>query len=93
MLAVALLAATSFCTFAKAETVLRLDESPVGELDPAKASDYADSVLMFNVYDTLVIPKPGQPGYDLILREDGPEILLFPGTCMLCGVKHADLRS
>ena len=67
MLAVALLAATSFCTFAKAETVLRLDESPVGELDPAKASDYADSVLMFNVYDTLVIPKPGQPGYDPLL--------------------------
>lgn len=34
--------------------VLRLDESAVGELDPAKASDYADSQLMFNVYDTLV---------------------------------------
>jgi hypothetical protein len=24
----------------------------------AKPSDYADSVLMFNVYDTLVILKP-----------------------------------
>lgn len=34
--------------------VLRLDESAVGELDPAKATDYADSQLMFNVYDTLV---------------------------------------
>jgi len=34
--------------------VLRLDEAAVGELDPAKATDYADSQLMFNVYDTLV---------------------------------------
>lgn len=34
--------------------VLRIDESAVGELDPAKATDYADSMLMFNVYDTLV---------------------------------------
>ncbi len=67
LVAAALLAATSICTYAKAETVLRLDESPVGELDPAKASDYADSILMFNVYDTLVIPKQGQPGYDPFL--------------------------
>lgn len=37
-----------------AQRVLRLDESAVGELDPAKATDYADSQLMFNVYDTLV---------------------------------------
>jgi peptide/nickel transport system substrate-binding protein len=34
--------------------VLRLDEAAVGELDPAKATDYADSMLMFNLYDTLV---------------------------------------
>lgn len=47
---------------ASAETVLRLDEVPVGELDPAKASDYADSILMFNIYDTLVIPQQGGPG-------------------------------
>lgn len=45
-----------------AETVLRLDEVAVGELDPAKASDYADSILMFNVYDTLVLPVQGAPG-------------------------------
>ena len=44
--------------------VLRLDEVAVGELDPAKASDYADSILMFNVYDTLVIPQQGAPGHD-----------------------------
>jgi peptide/nickel transport system substrate-binding protein len=45
-----------------AETVLRIDEVAVGELDPAKASDYADSILMFNVYDTLVLPQQGGPG-------------------------------
>lgn len=45
-----------------AETVLRLDDVPVGELDPAKATDRADSILMFNVYDTLVLPKQGGQG-------------------------------
>ncbi|MEO4042577.1 ABC transporter substrate-binding protein [Hoeflea sp. CAU 1731] len=48
---------------ALAETVLRLDEVAVGELDPGKASDYADSILMFNVYDTLVMPAQGAPGH------------------------------
>ena len=66
-IAAALLAAAALCTHANAETVLRLDEAPVGEIDPAKASDYADSILMFNLYDTLVIPKQGQPGYDPFL--------------------------
>ncbi len=56
--AVSLLSAT-----ASAETVLRIDEVAVGELDPAKASDYADSILMFNVYDTLVLPQQGGPGH------------------------------
>jgi len=54
---------------ASAETVLRLDEVPVGELDPAKASDYADGILMFNIYDTLVVGKQGVPGYDPFLAE------------------------
>ena len=67
LLAAAFLAAASIHSYAAAETVLRLDEVPVGELDPAKASDYADSILMFNLYDTLVQPKPGQPGYDPML--------------------------
>ena len=66
LLAAALIAATSMTTIAAgtahAGGVLRLDEVPVGELDPAKASDYADSVLMFNVYDTLVLSKQGGPG-------------------------------
>lgn len=48
---------------AQAGGVLRLDEVAVGELDPAKASDYADSILMFNVYDTLVLPRQGGPGH------------------------------
>ena len=54
---------------ARAGGVLRLDEVAVGELDPAKASDYADSILMFNVYDTLLIPKQGAPGHDPHLAE------------------------
>ncbi|MCY3876831.1 MAG: ABC transporter substrate-binding protein [Rhodobacteraceae bacterium] len=53
----------SFAQSAAAERVLRLDEVAVGELDPAKASDYADSILMFNVYDTLVLPRQGGPGH------------------------------
>lgn len=64
LLAAALTAATALISPAFAQTVLRLDEVAVGELDPAKASDYADSILMFNVYDTLVLPRQGGPGYD-----------------------------
>jgi len=61
--AAVLCGATALAMPAFAETVLRLDEVAVGELDPAKASDYADSILMFNVYDTLVLPKQGGPGH------------------------------
>ncbi|MEM7258139.1 MAG: ABC transporter substrate-binding protein [Pseudomonadota bacterium] len=59
----ALCAATVLASPVFAETVLRLDEVAVGELDPAKASDYADSILMFNVYDTLLLPNQGGPGH------------------------------
>jgi len=62
-LAAALCATALMATPVLAETVLRLDEVAVGELDPAKASDYADSILMFNVYDTLVLPQQGGPGH------------------------------
>ncbi len=65
----ALLAATATAALAltaaapaTAQSVLRLDEVPVGQLDPGKASDYADSILMFNAYDTLVLPTQGGPG-------------------------------
>lgn len=47
-----------------AERVLRLDESPIGEIDPAKGTDYADTVLAVNIYDTLVSPKKGGPGVE-----------------------------
>ncbi len=53
-----------------AERVLSLDEAPVGEIDPAKATDYADTVLMINVYDTLVFPKKGAPGVDPLLATE-----------------------
>ena len=61
LIAAAALAAAAAA--AGAGGVLRLDEVAVGELDPAKASDYADSILMFNVYDTLVLPRQGGPGH------------------------------
>ncbi len=48
---------------AQAGGTLRLDEVAVGEIDPGKASDYADSILMFNLYDTLVLPRQGGPGH------------------------------
>ena len=69
-LAAALCAATALSSPAFAETVLRLDEVAVGELDPAKASDYADSILMFNVYDTLVLPRQGGAGHVPHLASD-----------------------
>lgn len=71
-LAAGLLAATSLvapAALAQGETVLRLDEVAVGELDPAKATDTADSILMFNVYDTLVLPAQGGPGYEPHMAE------------------------
>ena len=68
-IAASLAAMTALGTPAFAETVLRLDEVAVGELDPAKASDYADSILMFNVYDTLVLPNQGGPGHSGHLAE------------------------
>lgn len=66
LLAAAMLATTVIAAapgLALAESVLRLDEVAIGELDPAKATDYADSILMFNVYDTLVAPAQGTTGY------------------------------
>src|SRR5690625_3092957 len=49
-----LLLALAVTTAFAQDRILRLDESAVGELDPAKATDYADSQLMVNMYDTLV---------------------------------------
>ncbi|MFV0385340.1 ABC transporter substrate-binding protein [Paracoccus sp. (in: a-proteobacteria)] len=44
------------------ERPLRLDESAVGEMDPAKGTDYADTVLAVNLYESLVYPRPGGGG-------------------------------
>jgi peptide/nickel transport system substrate-binding protein len=66
LIAAAMLATTAVAlapSIALAGGVMRLDEVAIGELDPAKASDYADSILMFNVYDTLVGPAQGKTGY------------------------------
>lgn len=62
-LALAGAAALALAAPVGADRVLRLDEVAVGELDPGLASDYADSILMFNVYDTLVLPRQGGPGH------------------------------
>lgn len=39
--------------------VLRIDEVAVAEIDPAKSTDFIDSILYFNLYDSLVAPGPG----------------------------------
>lgn len=81
-LAAGLMAATCLvapAAMAQGGTVLRLDEVAVGELDPAKATDTADSILMFNIYDTLVLPAQGGPGYEPHLAkswsQDGNELV------------------
>ncbi|MEL6521391.1 MAG: ABC transporter substrate-binding protein [Pseudomonadota bacterium] len=47
---------------AAAERILRADEVAVGEIDPAKGTDYADTILAINLYDTLVYPTQGGSG-------------------------------
>lgn len=42
------------------QRVLRLDNAAPGELDPHKGNDYSASVLVYNLYDTLVMPDPKQ---------------------------------
>lgn len=39
--------------------VLRIDEVAVAEIDPAKSTDFIDSILFYNLYDTLVAAAPG----------------------------------
>jgi peptide/nickel transport system substrate-binding protein len=46
----------AFAAPVQAETILRTDEVAVGEMDPYKAKDVADSILLYNLYDTLVFP-------------------------------------
>lgn len=67
LLATAAALAIAVAAPASAERVLRLDESPVGEIDPAKGTDYADTVLAINIYETLVYPTKGGPGVEPLL--------------------------
>ncbi|MSO54930.1 MAG: ABC transporter substrate-binding protein [Rhodospirillales bacterium] len=55
--AVAVAALVGFAGSAGAQTVLRISEGNTAELDPQKAVIVADSILMYNVYDTLVFPS------------------------------------
>ena len=60
-LALAALAALCSCAAAcppPERSLLRINDAAIGELDPHKASDYADSILMFNLYDFLVRTAP-----------------------------------
>ncbi len=57
------MALAALATAASAGGTLRLDEVAVGGPDPAKAADYSDSSLIFNVYDTLILPRQGGPGH------------------------------
>ena len=66
----AMLALTIAAAPASAERILRADEVAVGEIDPAKGSDYADTVLAINLYDTLVYPKQGGSGVQPHLASD-----------------------
>ena len=48
---------------ADAETQLRIEVGLPPNLDPAEASSYADTIALYNIYDTLVLPAQGAPGY------------------------------
>ncbi len=50
------------------ETSISIDLAPIGEADPALASDFADSVINHNVYDILLADKKGG-GIDYALAE------------------------
>lgn len=62
LIASSAIAVSLLATPVMAERLLRIDEAPVGEMDPAKGTDYADTLLAINLYDTLVYPKQGGAG-------------------------------
>lgn len=70
IISTALVALGGMISTAYAERVLRIDEAPIGEIDPAKATDYADTVLAINIYDTLVYPRKGGAGVQPHLAKD-----------------------
>lgn len=52
------------------ERILRINDAPIGELDPAKGKDVADTILAINIYDTLVYPKQAGSGVQPLLASD-----------------------
>ena len=62
LLSSTMLAMTLAAAPVAAERILRADEVAVGEIDPAKGTDYADTILAINLYDTLVYPNQGGSG-------------------------------
>ncbi len=61
--------ATSAPSPAAADTTLRLDEVAPGEIDPGKSTKSIDSVLLYNIYDMLLMPGPGGAGFAPSLAE------------------------
>jgi peptide/nickel transport system substrate-binding protein len=57
--ALALVVFQANAVLAEGERIFRLEEVPVGEIEPAKATDFADLILVSNIYDGLVWPKAG----------------------------------
>ena len=55
--------ATNAATPAAGETMLRLDEVAPGEIDPGKSTKSIDSVLLYNIYDMLLMPGAGGAGF------------------------------
>ncbi len=70
LLSSTMLALTLAAAPVAAERILRADEVAVGEIDPAKGTDYADTILAINLYDTLVYPKQGGSGVQDHLATD-----------------------
>ncbi|ADO44267.1 D,D-dipeptide-binding periplasmic protein ddpA (plasmid) [Ketogulonicigenium vulgare Y25] len=60
--ALALSSAAALAAPAAAERVLRVADSPIGEIDPHLGNDLTDTVLAVNIYDTLVFPRADGPG-------------------------------
>jgi peptide/nickel transport system substrate-binding protein len=54
---------------ARAETVLRTEETAPGELDPSRVAKYSDGMLAFNVYDALVLPGAGANQIEPLLAD------------------------
>ena len=58
-LAVAIAVLHASVTLAADKRIFRLEEAPVGEIEPGKATDFADLILVSNIYDGLVAPRAG----------------------------------